>query len=374
MASTSRARGTTTSSILREALGGELIRFQQLATELDNGDGLAKAITNVKDDKGRSAIHFAAAGGRYSICYYLIEKIEIEIDMSDDNGDTPLHFAVLCQHVPVTRYLIRLGASSLLYNSKGYTPLHYAAEKGNEDILECLITNGAIIDHESETGTPLHWAAAKGNKEAVKLLLARNANPNSISHHFITPLLLAVISGSLECLVLLLKAGADPNIARSGVTPLGQAARNGFTAMVYHLLKHRADPNAVDTRMTWIRHSESKGKEALLKKEYAMAVYWYSQAMALNPHNETLYSDRSMTWARLNKGKQALSDAEFCVSLKPLWSKGHYRKGAALLMLKDYSMALEEFSAALKLEPKIKEAQQKIIHWHLFIVALLVST
>lgn len=58
------------------------------------------------------------------------------------------------------------------------------------------------------------------------------------------------------------------------------------------------------------------------------------QAIDVSPFDETLFSNRSLCWARLNDGDQALSDAIACVRLKPNWFKAHYRGGAALKILK----------------------------------------
>lgn len=49
-------------------------------------------------------------------------------------------------------------------DNAGYTPLHYAARKGNLDICKILLQNGANIDSVTKSGkaTALHKAAAAG--------------------------------------------------------------------------------------------------------------------------------------------------------------------------------------------------------------------
>lgn len=50
---------------------------------------------------------------------------------------------------------------------------------GLKDLMQLLISKGAVIEAESDGGTPLHCAAALGRKEAVKILLDREANVSS---------------------------------------------------------------------------------------------------------------------------------------------------------------------------------------------------
>ena len=57
--------------------------------------------------------------------------------------------------------------------------------------------------------------------------------------------------------------------------------------------------------------------------------------------------------AFLSKGdaEHALADAEACVSLKPDWSKGFGRKGAALYALKQFDDAISAYEKGLEVEP-----------------------
>ncbi|KUL87668.1 hypothetical protein ZTR_05894 [Talaromyces verruculosus] len=59
---------------------------------------------------------------------------------------------------------------------KGWTPLHYAAEKGHEGIIRLLVSKGANIQAKDGRGyTPLHWATKNGRDEAVAVLVTKAA-------------------------------------------------------------------------------------------------------------------------------------------------------------------------------------------------------
>lgn len=58
-----------------------------------------------------------------------------------------------------------------------WTPLHYAAVKGQFAAAELLLTKGADINAQSDDGwSALHLAAGKGHKDIVALLMSKGAN------------------------------------------------------------------------------------------------------------------------------------------------------------------------------------------------------
>ena len=54
----------------------------------------------------------------------------------------------------------------------GWTPLHWSAQNGHEDVVELLIDHKALIDEVDLNGnTPLYYASLHGYLEVVKLLV-----------------------------------------------------------------------------------------------------------------------------------------------------------------------------------------------------------
>ncbi len=61
--------------------------------------------------------------------------------------------------------------------TNGWSFLHYAAKRGQGDVLKFFIEHGADANDRDRRGaTPLHVAAANGHKATVALLLASGAN------------------------------------------------------------------------------------------------------------------------------------------------------------------------------------------------------
>ncbi|RWR89402.1 ankyrin-1 isoform X1 [Cinnamomum micranthum f. kanehirae] len=233
-------------NFLNAACTGNLDLLKKLAQQLDDGKGLAGTVADVKDANKRGALHFAAREGNTEVCKYLIEELKLEIDVKDDDGETPLIHATRQGHFATAKFLLDRGADPAASSELGATPLHHAAGIGNIELLKLLISKGIDIDSQSDAGTPLIWAAGHGQQDAVKVLLEHHANPNVETDDNITPLLSAVAAGSLHCLELLIQAGADANISAGGATPLHIAADIGSTEIITCLLKAGADPDFCD--------------------------------------------------------------------------------------------------------------------------------
>lgn len=73
---------------------------------------------------------------------------------------------------------------------EGAQPLHLAVLKGNAEIVNLLLGNGAQIDlvaRNKDKATPLHWAVFFQKKGMVSLLIESGANINALDAHGFTP-------------------------------------------------------------------------------------------------------------------------------------------------------------------------------------------
>lgn len=76
-------------------------------------------------------------------------------------------------------YLLKSGSDVDALDTEGQTPLMYAAQGGNLEILELLLEYGAQLDKvEDRKWTPLHFAARHGHVGVVRKLLELKVAPN----------------------------------------------------------------------------------------------------------------------------------------------------------------------------------------------------
>jgi ankyrin repeat protein len=183
-------------------------------------------------------IHLAACKADLSRVKTLIEQ-GTNIDIKDEFGCTPLHWAVAANSQEVTDYLLDKGADPNIRDGRGLTPVMTASDVS---MLKRLIPKGADIQSNDRSGqTKLHMVCASGNKDAAELLIRNGAEINARANDGATPLFYAAISGHVDIVKLLISKAADINIpTQTGKTPIAMAKVRGHTEVVNILRQHGA--------------------------------------------------------------------------------------------------------------------------------------
>ncbi|XP_074640463.1 tetratricopeptide repeat protein 28-like isoform X2 [Tubulanus polymorphus] len=96
--------------------------------------------------------------------------------------------------------------------------------------------------------------------------------------------------------------------------------------------------------------------EAVQAGQFNVAIRLYTEALALDPLNHILYSNRSAAYVKVAKYQRALQDALKCQELNPQWPKAHYRQGIALQCLGQHADALAAFATGLAQDPKSSQS------------------
>ncbi|WVF71786.1 hypothetical protein IAT40_006594 [Kwoniella sp. CBS 6097] len=96
---------------------------------------------------------------------------------------------------------------------------------------------------------------------------------------------------------------------------------------------------------------KAEANKAFSAKDYVTAAKLYSDAIAIDPQNHVLYSNRSASKAGQKDWTGALEDAEKCIKISPSFAKGHARKGAALHGLRQYPEAVMAYEEGLQADP-----------------------
>jgi len=71
-----------------------------------------------------------------------------------------------------------------------------------------------------------------------------------------------------------------------------------------------------------VEELKEKGNAAFGKGNYLTAITQYTSALARDPNNHVLYSNRCAASLKLEKWTSASLDADRCIQIKPDWPKG----------------------------------------------------
>ncbi|XP_073726015.1 ankyrin repeat domain-containing protein 66 isoform X1 [Misgurnus anguillicaudatus] len=129
-------------------------------------------------------LHQAAAVGDVDLVEEIIKKKSCDPNHKDTdwNQKTALHWAASKGQTEVVRILMENGARACLRTDDGWTPAHFAAESGRLAVLRLLHSLHAPIDKEDSSGDkPVRIAEIYGHEDCVHFL--KKAEVESRNYH-----------------------------------------------------------------------------------------------------------------------------------------------------------------------------------------------
>ena len=129
--------------------------------------------------------------------------------------------------------------------------------------------------------------------------------------------------------------------------------------------QHRQLLEKLRTDVSWAQMSETaralkaererlKGNEYFKSKEFETAYDCYTRSIAFN-ETATAYSNRAIAAIKLERFEAAIDDCTRSLNLEPKFLKALVRRGTALTFTGQYGKAIDDFNAALELEPTSNE-------------------
>jgi hypothetical protein len=180
----------------------------------------------------------ASKAGRMETVRSLLSSDPGGFDVPDETGYTPLRWAAIRGEGQVAKLLLEAGAHPNSVGADGGTPLHGAAHHDDPAMMTALLEAGGDVTIQNRWGrTPLHVAARRGCLQVAALLLEAGADPNATTVEGWTPLGVANRGGHPEMAELLERRGADP----------GQADQDGL--LPGDVVLERGEPTSLSRRI-----------------------------------------------------------------------------------------------------------------------------
>ncbi|XP_035732908.1 NF-kappa-B inhibitor cactus-like [Vespa mandarinia] len=184
-----------------------------------------------QDDEGDTQLHIAIVQGFLEAAFSLIRMAPHPclLDILNDDGQSPLHLAVLTRQPRIVRRLILAGANPSLRNFRGNTALHLTCETGDLSCAKALTDPLSPVERN-------YLLLGKKIPALPQNLEQRNYDGEMCLH-------IAASGGQVELVRLLVRLGADLEAreALSGKTALHLAVERGCRSVVSFLL-HECRP------------------------------------------------------------------------------------------------------------------------------------
>ncbi|PRP85082.1 hypothetical protein PROFUN_07266 [Planoprotostelium fungivorum] len=195
-------------------------------------------------------VHTAAYNGQLASLEKMLNQNRAELTIKDEVGRTCVHWAVIADKFDVCRYLLSLDADCLWATDRdGNHALHHCCQSNSLRTLESLCTllgkdtiKRHMEDENIEGRRPIHLAAQL-KEDSLMTWLISNTSPSIEPTDRLgqTPLHVCAASGLTTIAIALLDAGASPNVQdKNGNTPLHLASSQAVESIVATLIRRGA--------------------------------------------------------------------------------------------------------------------------------------
>jgi len=203
---------------------------------------------DIQNGEGDTPLHLGVKKKNLELVNFFIKE---GVDLNTQNvvGHTPLHISAGLGTFELTKALVEAGAKVDLRDLSGQSPFHFATWNQHFEIVNYLLEKGADINASDSNGkTSLHWATLLGNIKIADFLIEKKANLDVADHSGKTPFYWAVLKNHYHIALSLVNAGVKLDTKDDkGMAPIHIATYKGFKNMLILILDNKADINLTES-------------------------------------------------------------------------------------------------------------------------------
>ena len=240
-------------SVHNAAARGDIATLMELIAD--------KAVLRARTAAGWTLLHTIGQHDHNKVACVFVGDSELDPNAEGNLKETALHVCAIYGSPKVCSWLLSHERETGMYRAANpvhkddndWTPIHYAARFGHQEVLEMLrrehrarSEQEARIDEERKSTERKSMSKGRGNnavRDEARATIFRYKDPVTADEW--TPLHVAARFEQVDIITYLLASSAEKEAKDSqGWTALHVAVRHGLTNIVQHLLNHRLDVDA----------------------------------------------------------------------------------------------------------------------------------
>jgi ankyrin repeat protein len=222
-----------------------------------------------------------------------VHDSSVSVGKTDMDGKTLLHYvAKYNADTHVLKFLLEQGMEVNVMDNYGETPLHWAAANNSLTVIKFLIENGAkfyVLDKYQRSA--IFRSAENPDVEVIKFFVEKKAKIDAVStYHGDMPIHHAAKNSNIDVLKYLIEKGADCKVKNKDFEmPLHYAVRCNPNIEVLKFLIDKLDENGTDIK-TIITHRDNLIYYAALNPNPEIMKYLHEKGLEFYLTNKDAYS------------------------------------------------------------------------------------
>ena len=154
---------------------------------------------NSQDRSGNTLLHIACMNGDVQTTLYLTSNFICNLDLINDEGYLPLHYALSSKMPFQAIKAVSHGCTQKHHkNKEGQTPLHIVFERYSQEdnltlVLDIVCSADNINVQDKNGNSPLHYACRNNDSVAILFLISMShCDVNLLNHSLCLPLHYAI--------------------------------------------------------------------------------------------------------------------------------------------------------------------------------------